>query len=611
MWRSKKAKRKSDDFSGRIKVLSAVLILTGFFIVARLFFLQVVEYPFYEALASGQHEILEQLFPKRGEIFARTENGLYPLAVNRDSYIVYAVPEEIDDPKKTAEVLFPWLQELKSRGQEKNEEEIVDLTENIATESPEGEEPDEDPDKIALEQILEKPDDPYEPLIKGVTKEDIKILEAYNLKGVYWVGQASRYYPEKNISSHILGFFSFLSDEKKGQYGLEGYFDEVLRGREGISRGEKDAFGSWISIAPRTLRQAKDGSSLVLTIDPAIQYIACTKLKEYVEKFAAEGGSVVILDPSSGKVIALCGYPDYDPNIYNKVESIDVFANPAITFAYEPGSVMKPITMAAGLDAAVVEADSTYFDEGEVKIAGFTIRNSDLKSHDTQTMANILEKSLNTGAIYVAEQLGTDLFKKYFNNFGFGRYTGIELSGEALGNITSLDEKGFIYTATASYGQGITATPLQMAAAYLPIVNGGLMYKIKIIDEIIYPDGENQIVEPEVLDRVISAQTSAIVSGMLVSVIKNGHAHKAGVKGYLLGGKTGTANIAGPGGKYLAHETNHTFVGFGPVDNPKFVMLTKLDKPQVNYAADSAAPLFGEIADFILKYYHIQPTEIK
>ncbi len=620
MRRLKKKKREVDPSQFRINFISSVFVLMGFFIVARLFFLQVIEYPWYNALASGQHEIFEQLIPKRGEIFAEIDGNLYPLVVNKNTYIVYVIPRDIEDAERTADLLLPWLKEMKLRAKPENEEQRGKSTDQLdqevtgsSDEESENNSQDitEDKERLLLLEILTKKDDPYEPLIKGVSKDDIKILKNLALPGVHWLPEAARYYPEENIGSHIYGFFSFLSDTKKGQYGIEGYWDEFLRGREGILRGEKDATGYEISIAPRTLHKAINGVDLVLTINPAIQYTACVKLREYIEKFSAVGGSVVILNPNNGEVVAMCSYPDFDPNHYNRVKSIDVFINPAISSAYEPGSVMKPITMAAGLDAGLVEPDSTYYDEGKVKIGGFTIRNSDLKSHGTQTMTEILEKSLNTGAIYVAEQLGEKLFKDYFKKFGFGQKTGIKLSGEVSGNIRPLDKKGFIYTATASYGQGITVTPLQMAAAYIPIANGGTMYKTHIVKKIIYPNGNIEVVKPEIVEKVISSKTSALLSGMLVSVIKNGHAKRAAVKGYLLAGKTGTANIAGPDGRYLAKETIHTFVGFGPVNKPKFVILTKLDKPKINYSSASAAPLFSEIASFILKYYHVPPTEGK
>lgn len=612
-------KRKTDSTERRTTALSLIYVLMGFFIIVRLFFLQVIEFKYYNALASGQHDILEQLIPKRGEIYAQTETGLYPLAINRTSYIVKAIPSQIEDPEETAKILLPWLKELRERGTKTEDEKIEQLLDikaliekNDGTSSPVLDEADNiDPELEKLIDKLKVKPDVYELyLLKGVNKDDLKIFTENEIKGIYWTPLASRYYPDKNIGSHLIGFFSYLSDDQKGQYGLEGNWDDLLRGRSGIFRGKKDAVGSEISIAPRTLHQASNGADLILTIEPAIQYTACTKLQQQVEKLEAVGGSVVILDPDTGRILAICAYPDYDPNLYNKVESIGVFTNPVISHAYEPGSIMKPITMAAGLDSGAVEPDDTYYDEGEIKIAGYTIRNSDFKSHGTQTMVDILEKSLNTGAIYVVEKTGTELFRKYLDDFGFGKKTGVELAGEVSGNLSALDRKGFIQAATASYGHGLTVTPLQMAAAFIPIANGGTYYQPYIIDQIIYSDGREKNFEPKSVRQIISAKTSALLSGMLVSVVKNGQASKAGVEGYLVAGKTGTAFIAGPDGRYT-NQTIQSFVGFAPVEHPRFVMLVKLDQPKVKFATQSAAPLFGEIADFILKYYHVPPSELK
>lgn len=625
----KKRKRELNTVarpSGRMKAVSGWFILMGFLITARLFFLQVIEYPLYDALASGQHEVLRQLLPERGEIFAETEDGLYPLAINRDTYIVYAVPQEIDNVTTTVDVILPWIQEIIARDipEEENvepveliaeDEDSVESTEmsdekNKDVQDDIEEEEVVDPEYASLFNRLNKADDPYEPLMRGVDKKDIAVLEQKNLKGIYWIGVPSRYYPDKKIGSHSLGFFSNLSDVRKGRYGLEGYWDEILSGKQGILRSEKDAGGSQISIAPRTLQQAHDGSDLVLTIDPSIQYMACTKLEEYIEKYDAEGGAVVIMQPSTGALIAMCGSPAFDPNKYNKVEDIQVYSNPVLSYAYEPGSIMKPITMAAGLDTGSIMPDSTYEDTGEYKISGFTIRNSDLKAYQEQTMTEVLEKSLNTGVIYVAEQVGQKLFRKYFEAFGFGKSTGVRLSGEVNGNISSLDKKGFVYTATASFGQGITVTPIQMVTAFSAIANGGILYKPYIVKEVQHYDGKIEKTEPIKIRQVISPEASAMLSGMLVSVVKNGHGTKAGVKGYLVAGKTGTAQVAGDNGKY-GDKTIHSFIGFAPVDKPEFVMLVKLDAPTaVRFSSDSAAPLFGEIADFILKYYHIPPTEL-
>jgi len=621
MIKKRQRKHNNSELDRRTKIISIIFILMGFCIVARLFFLQIIKYPLYNALASGQHEILRQLLPERGEIFAETEDGLYPLAINRDSYIVYAVPQEIENATSTVDVIFPWLTEIINRDVPEAEledfipdpelipaAEVVDQLNSEVVESNIAE-PALDPDYIAMINRLSKRDDPYEPLLKGVIKKDIEVLEKNNLAGIYWVSVPSRYYLDKEISSHTLGFFSTLSDVKKGQYGLEGYWDDILSGQQGILRSEKDAGGSQISIVPSLLQQAHDGSDLILTIEPAIQHTACLKLEEYVIKFGAVGGSVIVLDPNSGAIIAICGSPSFDPNKYSKVSDIGVYKHPAIDYAYEPGSIMKPITMAAGLDTGLVTPDSIYEDIGEYKIAGYTIKNSDLKAHGVQTMTEVLEYSLNTGVIHVAETIGPKLFKKYFEAFGFGEKTGIELNSESSGDISSLDKNGFIYTATASFGQGITVTPLQMVMAFAAIANGGTLYRPYIVKEIHNYDGTVEEVGSQKIRDVISPKASALLSGMLVSVVRNGHAGQAGVDGYLVAGKTGTAQVAGDNGQY-SDKTIHSFIGFAPVDDPRFVMITRLDKPTaVTYGADSAAPLFREIADFIFKYYHVAPTE--
>lgn len=601
--------------------IGIVFLVSGALIFSKLFFLQIMEYTFYEALATGQHKIFRQLIPERGEILVQGEQGLFPLATNREKFLVYVVPKEIKDSQKVVDILAPWYKRAKmilQKAPEDEDEEAPPPAQEVSAEDtasdldhePNEKKEEEDEDIVYLRSRLGKEGDPYEPIIKGIDKELIAQLEALSLQGVYWMPLLSRFYPEKNIASHLLGFFSTLSDEKRGQYGIEGYWDEILRGKEGFLRSERDAQGSFISVAPRTIKKASDGADLVLTIDDAIEYVACSTLEKYVEKFEAAGGSVVVLDPLTGKVLALCGYPDFDPNQYNRVENIEVYNNPVIAFSYEPGSIFKPITMAAGLETGKVTPESTYYDEGQEEIAGFTIRNSDLKSYGNQTMTQVLEKSLNTGAIYVAREVGPRVFRKYLEAFGFGKKTDIKLAGEVSGDISSLKKKSFIYTATASFGQGIAVTPLQMANAFAVIANGGKLMRPYIVEKILYSDGREEVVQPQVIRNVISPRTATLLSGMLVSAVKNGYGKKADVEGFLVAGKTGTAQIAGPGGKY-SQETIHSFAGFAPVDNPRFVILTKLDRPKVRFASDSAAPLFREIADFILKYYHVPPREAR
>jgi cell division protein FtsI (penicillin-binding protein 3)/stage V sporulation protein D (sporulation-specific penicillin-binding protein) len=319
------------------------------------------------------------------------------------------------------------------------------------------------------------------------------------------------------------------------------------------------------------------------------------------------------MDPSTGAVLAMCNAPVFDANDYSNVEDIETYINSAVSDQYEPGSVFKPLAMAAALDMGAVTPSTTYEDTGEVKIDSYTIRNSDLKANGIQTMTNVLELSLNTGAIFSVQQIGNENFYKYVQKFGFGEKTGIELEGENNGNISSLATFRDIYAATASYGQGITVTPIQLISAYAAAVNGGKLMKPYVVEKIIKENGFEVKTEPEIVRQVISAETSRVLRAMLVSVVKKGHAARAQIQGYFVGGKTGTAQIAKTNGVgYDASRHNDTFIGFTPVDNPKFVVLTKINDPKdAAWAESTAVPLFGEIGKFLVDYYQIPPDEVE
>ncbi|MFZ5365384.1 MAG: peptidoglycan D,D-transpeptidase FtsI family protein [Patescibacteria group bacterium] len=552
--------------------------------VGKLFKLQVLDHQYYFALASNQYEIFKQLFPVRGDILVRDdkvsvfdEEDLYPLATNKELTLVFAKPYEIDDPEET-------LSKLK---------EVFHID-------------DEEQEKALLEK-LSKENDPYEPIEHRVDDETAKRLQELNIKGIHLSPEKSRYYPEKNIGSNILGFVSF--SENAGKYGLEGHYNDLLAGKTGFLSSELDSSGRWISVAGKKFEKAEDGADIVLTIDKSIQFFACEALDQAVSGYSAKGGSVIIMDPYTGRIIAMCSAPDFDPNNYNKAADIDVFNNNAISTAYEPGSIFKPITMAAAIDAGRIDPYTTYNDTGEVVIDQWTIKNSDGKGHGLKNMTNVLEESLNTGSIFAARQIGIGAFTNYVRNFGLGSSTGFDLGPESPGDISALDKQSEIYMATASFGQGITTTPLQMVAAYAALANGGNLPHPYIIDEIRYSDGTVKKTELKSPRRVISERTSALLKGMLVSVVKNGHAEPAGVPGYIVGGKTGTAQVPDRiHGGYSA-ATIQSFVGFAPLDDPRFVMIVKLDNPERAYSVLTAAPTFGKIAKFVLEYYGIAPSE--
>ncbi|MDP3970878.1 MAG: penicillin-binding protein 2 [bacterium] len=568
---------KTSPKYSRLDALRIFFIFLGVIMVGRLFVIQVLHNNYYEALALDTHRLYKKLVPERGEILVQdkySDSGQSTIATNNDLAEVHAEPIHITDPQATAEALSPLL--------------------NITVED--------------LLLKLDKPDDTDEILKRRVPEEVVEAIEELQLPGIKFVHEQWRYYPEGESTAHITGYFGYSDDDRVGQYGVEGFFNEELSGDPGFINAEKDAFGRFLTISDSLVDNAKDGTDLVLTIDKNIQFYACDKLKTAVDKYGAKGGTVAIMNPQTGAIIAMCNYPSYDPNHYNEVDAIEVFNNDAISREYEPGSVFKAFTIAAGLDMGVIQANSTYVDKGEVKIDKYTIKNSDSKAHGTQTMTAVLEKSLNTGTIHVATLLGKEAFYQYVVNFGFGEYTDIELAAEHNGNISELAKLKDIYSATASFGQGITVTPLQLLVGYGALANNGTLMKPYIVDRVLKPFDEVDVTEPQAIREVVTPNTARIVSAMLVNVIDSGHATKAEVPGYFMAGKTGTAQVVADDGTYSATRHNDTFVGYGPTSDPQFVMLIKFEEPtNVQWSADSAAPLWGEIAQYLVQYYQIPP----
>lgn len=569
-------KNRGDASLERLPYFSLGLVFVFVVIIVRLFVLQVISHDFYFGLASGQRDLFAKLSPTRGDIYVRErgQDELYPVATNAIFYVLYAEPRKIRDPKSAAQRLSP----------------VISIPES------------------ELLKKLDLPDDPYEPLLRRVSEEKRAEISALGISGIGFTKESVRVYPEERFGGHILGFVGEDENGKRGRYGLEGYFDRELGGTPAKIAGENNGVADFFSSGRKPVL-ARDGSDLVLTIDRTIQFVACEKLREAVRSHDADGGTVIIMEPDTGAILAMCSVPDYDPNKYGEVADVSVFNNPAIFFQYEPGSVFKAITMAAAIDMGRVGPQTTFEDTGSVKIGAEEIKNSDLKAHGLQTMTEALDESLNTGAVFVMRQMGAADFRRYVKLFGFGEESGVELFKEISGDISSLDKRGEIYAATASFGQGIAVTPLQVVAAFAAIANGGNLMKPYIIDEIKRSDGTTQKNVPRLLHRVLSPRASTLVGSMLVSVVTNGHGKRAGVPGYYVAGKTGTAQVPRRDGKgYEKDATIGSFVGFAPLHNPMFVMLTKIDHPRdVVWAESTAAPLFGSIANFLLQYMKVPP----
>jgi cell division protein FtsI/penicillin-binding protein 2 len=568
------AQSQVKEDGARLTMVAALFFLMALLIGSRLFYLQVLKHSFYEAEARKQHGEAELVEAKRGLIYSLDRNNKdFAIADNRELYLLFAVPCEIKDATTTINKLSSIL--------ELNPEEKL---------------------KIWLQ--LKKENDPYEPLRHYLKEEEKKKIEELKIAGLNFLPEVKRFYPDNNIFSHITGFVGFKGEELAGRYGLEEFFEKELKGALGEIIWEKDPAGRLIGSGEFNLQPAQDGTDIYLNIDRQIQFKTCGILAEAVAKSKAEGGVAIVQDPNNGAILALCNEPNFDPNNYGQVENIGVYTNQAVVSLYEPGSIFKAITMAAALESGVVGPETTYEDKGVLFFDKDKVTNAGNKVYGWQTMTQVLENSINTGAVFAAQKTGRSNFKKYVKDFGFGSVTGIELPGEAKGDVAALDKKGDIYLATNSFGQGLAVTPIQMISAFSAIANGGTLWKPWLIKKTVNFEGQTEEDKGEKVRRVISEQTANILKAMLVSVVENGHAKVAQVKGYFVGGKTGTAQIPAPSGGYL-NAYNHSFVGFAPAINSRFVVLVKITNPQALYAESTAAPAFAEIMGFLLNYYQI------
>lgn len=564
-------------FKSRIVALTVLLLLAILIIIARLVFLQIIKGPEYRIAASSQRTSVRQIQPKRGEIkIADALTGEpYTVATSIERPLVYGVPSAIKNLDETAGKLA----------------ELLSL------------------DKTLVREKLSDQNKKYVPLKKSLTDEEKQRVESAHLEGIAFDSETVRYYPEQGFLSQVLGYVGYQDEDRVGRYGVEQAFEDLLKGNLGKLAQERDVFGAWIFGAKRDGDPAVDGDDLLLTIDKGVQFKAESVLKDAVEKNLADSGSIVVMDPKTGAMLAMANYPTFDPNQYNKVTDLSVFTNSVTSGNYEPGSIFKPITIAAALNEKTISPSTTFNDTGAVSTDGYTIRNSDKKANGLVDISKILEKSINTGTIFAKESIGNKKFLEYVKKFGFGEKTGIELA-ETRGDLRNLNENININYHTASFGQGIQVTPLQMVQAYSAFANQGKMMRPFILKSKVSPDGKVITTEPKVVDQVISSETASTVSAMLVNVVEKGHGKRAGVPGYYIAGKTGTAQVARKdGGGYEENNNIGSFIGFGPVEDPRFIMLVRVNHPRtVNYAESTAAPAFGQMAEFMLKYFNIPPT---
>ncbi|MGB9706665.1 MAG: peptidoglycan D,D-transpeptidase FtsI family protein [Microgenomates group bacterium] len=559
----------------RINFLLGFFILAGVLVGYRLFYWQVLNSEQLAAAAEKQHWVSFEIPAKRGEILA--SDG-FPLVTNQEAFLVFAsIPDLEEKPESIAAKLAPLLSP--------NVKETEEL----------------------IKQRLKRDDLVWVPLQHKVSRRTKEILEDLKIAGIGFEEEQKRGYPEGSSAAHLLGFVGLdINGRDKGYFGLEGYYDLELKGQPGIVRREKDASGKPILVGENKGEKEKPGRSLQTTIDRSVQFIVEEKLKKGLDRYGAVSGSVVVMEPKTGAILAMASLPTYDPANYWKYDK-SLFPNPVIASSYEPGSTFKVLVMAAALNEGVVTPQTRCEKcDGPRNISGYTIRTWNDKYFPDSTMVEVIQHSDNVGMVFVGEKLGSEKLVDYLEKFGFGQPTGIDLQEESSPRLRPKSEWKPIDLATASFGQGIAVTPLQMVRAVGVIANEGRLVKPFVVKKVIGEDGEKEIPIKEAT-QVIKPTTARVVTEMMVNAVDNGEAKWAKPKGFRIAGKTGTAQIP-VAGHYDEEKTIASFVGFAPADEPKFVMLVTLREPTSSpWGSETAAPLWFDIAKELFTYYGILP----
>ena len=560
----------------RLNLLVGCFFLVGFLIISRLFYWQVISREKLTAIAESQHWISFEIPAERGKILARDE---FPLVANEEVFLVFAsLPDLNKNSIEIAEKLAPILNS-------------------------------EDPSTMSglIKERLDRQDLVWAPLKHKVSPEIKKIVEELEIKGIGFQKESRRSYPESSTAAHLLGFVgSDINGQDKGYFGLEGFYDLELKGQAGILRREKDASGKPILVGETKEEKQKNGRDLVTTIDRAVQYIAEKKLQEGLKRYGAVSGSVVIMEPKTGEILAMTSFPNYDPASYWQADK-DLFPNPVVASSFEPGSIFKVLVMAAALNEGVVEPE-TKCDRcgGPRNISGETIKTWNDEYPPQPSMIEVIQQSNNVGMVFVGEKLGVEKMVTYLEKFGIGKPTGVDLQDESSPVLRPKDEWKAIDLATAAFGQGIAITPIQMVRAVGAIANGGKLMRPFVVKKVI-SEKEVSEISPKVQTEVIKPNTARVMTEIMVNAVDKGEAKWAKPKGYRIAGKTGTAQIP-VAGHYDKEKTIVSFVGFAPADEPKFVMLVTLREPASSpWGSETAAPLWFDIAKELFIYYGILP----
>lgn len=582
---------ESLDIRSRSHLLIGGLLLVVAVFIMRLFYLQIIQHDYYVEQANRVQVQPLTIQPTRGELYIYDANELVPLVLNERVYTVFADPSEVKDAEKTLDGLRPII----------------------------GGELAKDADSLLRDASGKIR---YRVIARNISRTQAEKIEAKQLRGIGLQQTNRRLYPEGSLAAQTLGY---LDSDGKGQYGIEGALDARLAGEAGLLETITDVRKIPLTIGNDDIsKPARNGDNLVLTLDRSLQLKAEEVLKAGLEHAKATKGSVVVMNPNNGAIMAMANYPTYDPSTYGKVADYSVFQNSIVSAPYENGSVIKALTMGAGLDSGAVTPNSTFPDgTGCTQVDDRRICNveEDPKSASA-TMLDTLRYSLNTGVVHITKQMGggsinrtaRDTLYRYFHDqYRFGQLTGIEQAGENAGIVIAPDqaEGNNVRYANMAFGQGMDVTMIQTVSAFSAEINGGTYYQPRLVAGVRTDDGAVTAKEPVVVkDNVISKTSSDQARELIWQGRKTGFLGKNDRDGYMIGGKTGTSQVIDPKtGEYSDANSIGSYLGFGGVNRPEYVIMVKVDDAKIGgyQGTTAAAPIFNDLNNWMLDYLKLQP----
>jgi stage V sporulation protein D (sporulation-specific penicillin-binding protein) len=562
---------------GRIRVITSFIFILGFLLIVRLYFVQILEGSAYEERAKRQYVHTSQDIFNRGTIYYTTKDGEKVGAASMKAGYVLAVnPEQLEDAGLAYEKLAPQL----------------GLTR----------------DEFMTKATL--PNRTYVEIDPQVSDEVASEIEKLDIEGVQLYRTQWRYYPGHEVGARSIGFIGYTDEGtvQRGKYGLEHAYDDILvRDDTALSVNFFAEIFSNLGSLVFDNADAKQGD-IVTTIEPTVARMLDRILMETQERYGSRLTGGIIMDPKTGEIRALSAVPTYDPNDRGDA-TIELFQNPLVENVYEMGSIIKALTVAAGLDSQVITPASTYYDPGFIELNTFTIKNFDGKGRGTVDMQEVLNQSLNTGVAHIVGLMGHKRFREYFTNLKLGSETGIDVPNEASGLVANLESPREVEYATASFGQGIAMTPIATVRALATLGNGGHLVTPHLVKKIEFEDGtEKDVTYPEGT-QVFTPETSEAVSRMLATVVDEAlRGGKVALPHHTIAAKTGTAQIAKPTGGYYDDRYLHSFFGYFPAYDPEFIVFLYTVEPKgVEYASETLTEPFMDLTTFLINYYNIPP----